>query len=186
METKKELRTNYKKMRNEIPEETREELSAEICGHILGSRLYQQAEIIFAYYPLGNEVSLLPVIEDALSNGKRIAFPKVEGEDMEFYQVKELTELKEGYYHVMEPVTESAAEEEDALVLTPGVVFDMDGNRIGYGKGFYDRYLDRHPECITLGIAYEAQIVESFEADMRDKRMDYIVTELGIRRINDL
>lgn len=184
METKKELRTNYKKLRNEMPEETREELSAEICGHILGSRLYQQAELIFAYYPLGNEVSLLPVIEDALSNGRRIAFPKVEGEDMEFYQVKDLNELEEGYFHVMEPVTESAAEEA-ALVLTPGVVFDMDGNRIGYGKGFYDRYLGKHPECITLGIAYESQIVECFEADMRDKKMDYIVTELGIRRIKD-
>lgn len=185
METKKELRTNYKKLRNEIPEEIRVELSAEICGHILGSRLYQQAEILFAYYPLGNEVSLLPLIEDALSSGKQIAFPKVEGEDMEFYQVRELTELEEGYYHVMEPVTETAVEGENVLVLTPGVVFDMDGNRIGYGKGFYDRYLGKHPGCVALGIAYESQIVESFEADMRDRKMDYIVTELGIRRIND-
>lgn len=185
METKKELRTEYKKKRNEMSKEKKDALSAEICGHILGSGLYQQAETIFAYYPLGNEVSLLPVIDDALLSGKKIAFPKVEGEDIVFYQVEDLTELREGTFHVMEPSGGLVTEEKDALALIPGVVFDMDGNRIGYGKGFYDRYLGKFQELTTLGIAYEFQLVESFEADMRDKKMDYLVTELGIRKISD-
>lgn len=185
METKKELRTEYKKKRNEMQKEKKDALSAEICGHILGSRLYQDAETIFVYYPLGNEVSLLPVIDDSFLNGKKIAFPKVEGEDIVFYQVNDLKGLKEGAFHVMEPSAGVMADEKDALALIPGVVFDMDGNRIGYGKGFYDRFLGKYPELTTLGIAYEFQLVESFEADMRDKKMDYLVTELGIRKVSD-
>lgn len=184
MQTKKELRTNYKELRNGITKEQQDELSAEICGHILGSKLYQQAEVIYGYYPLGKEVSLLPVMEDALALGKRVAFPKViDDESMVFYFVESLEELEEGYFHVMEPVTTCIAKETEALVLVPGIAFDMDGNRIGYGKGFYDRYLDEHEGLTTIGIAYEFQVLEGFEADARDQQMDYFVTELGLRKI---
>ncbi len=183
MQTKKELRTKYKELRDDISDRQQEELSAEICGHILGSKLYQKAQTIYCYYPLGKEVSLLPVIEDALALGKKLAFPKVDGEDMEFYTVESLAELEEGSFHVMEPVTGNLADDENALVLTPGVAFDMDGNRIGYGKGFYDRYLEEHEELKTLGIAYEFQVMEGFMAESGDQRMDYLVTELGIRKI---
>ena len=184
MGIKKELRTKYQTLRNELPKENRQTLSAEICGHILGSRLYQEAECVYVYYPLGSEVSLLPVIEDAFSCGKTVAFPKVFGDDIKFFAVDNPDMLEEGAFYIMEPVGGSEPKAEHALVLVPGVVFDMDGNRIGYGKGYYDRYLSEHPNLVTLGCAYELQVVESFPADGRDERMDYLVTELGIRKFN--
>lgn len=183
MEIKKELRTKYQSLRKSMAEEERRTLSAEICGHILGSRLYQEADIIYIYYPLGSEVSLTSVAEDAILTGKTLAFPKVYGDDMAFYVVDNLDMLQEGAYHIMEPVGGMIAETKQGLILVPGMVFDMDGNRIGYGKGYYDRYLAEHPGLVTMGCAYELQVMESFLADSRDERMDYLVTELGIRKI---
>lgn len=182
METKKELRTKYQGLRRALNEEERETLSAEICGHILGSRLYQEADTIYMYHPLGSEVSLLPVAKDALATGRTVAFPKVTGDDMAFYTVNCLGALQEGAYHIMEPAGGTVVETEHGLVLVPGLVFDMDGNRIGYGKGYYDRYLSEHRRLVTLGCAYELQVIENFEADGRDEQMDYLVTELGIRK----
>ncbi len=186
METKNSLRLRHKKLRSEISEEKRGELSAEICSHILGSSLYQRAELIYAYYPLEREVSLLPLVNDAFTHEKRIAFPKVCDDEMEFYLVESLDEFEEGHFHVMEPTTDRRVTPTGrTLVLTPGIVFDMDGNRIGYGKGFYDRYLSRYAELTAVGVAYEAQVEESFEAWTGDVRMDYLVTELGIRKIEE-
>lgn len=186
METKNELRIKHKKLRSEINREQREALSTEICSHILGSSLYQQAGMIYAYYPLEQEVSLLPLIRDALIHRKKIAFPKVHENEMDFYTVESLDEFKEGHFHVMEPFTDNrVVPGSDTLVLTPGVVFDMDGNRIGYGKGYYDRYLRRYSDLAAMGVAYEAQVEETFEAESGDVKMDYLVTELGIRKIGE-
>lgn len=186
METKKELRIKHKKQREELNESKRQEWSAEICSHILGSSLYREAQVVCAYYPLRSEASLLPLLEDALLHGKTIALPRVIGDDMEFYVIESTADLAEGSFHVMEPVEEKTRPLESfeaALVLTPGVAFDMDGNRIGYGKGYYDRYFHRHREAIPMGVAYEAQLEEVFETDAGDVRMQYLVTELGIRKI---
>lgn len=183
MDQKNELRTKYKKIRDELTEEQCRDWSAEICGHILGSGLYQRASAIYCYYPLKKEVALLPVMEDALVLGKLLAFPKVTGDDLVFCRIRSLAELNEGTFHIMEPFTGHVVNEDAALVLTPGVAFDMDGGRIGYGRGYYDRYFAEHENLTSVGIAYECQVLENFETDARDKKMDYLVTELGIRKL---
>jgi len=170
------------------------EKSQEICRQVLEREEYKNSGTIFAYYPLGNEVNCLPVIEQALRDGKRLVLPRT-GRDyrMEFYEIKGLEDVEEGNFHVMEPkadckiflphvpVMEQKCTE--FLVIVPGVVFDHYGNRYGYGKGYYDRYFARFPHLIRMGLAYTEQLSEeSLECLETDVKMHIIVTENTIIR----
>ena len=186
METKKELRIKHKKQREELNESKRQEWSAEICSHILGSSFYREAQVVCAYYPLRSEASLLPLLEDALLHGKTIALPRVIGDDMEFYVIESTADLAEGSFHVMEPVEEKTRpleSPEAALVLTPGVAFDMDGNRIGYGKGYYDRFLSSHSGLYRMGICYCGCTVNRLEHGRFDIPVNMLVTEKYAKKI---
>ena len=182
METKRQIRDHYKSIRNAMPRELCRQLSAQICRHILHWEIYQQSEALFFYYPLGNEVSLLPVIEDALSHGRPVAFPKVVDDNMAFYEVANLSELKEGCFHVMEPDAEGRQPVHwaQALCFVPGVAFSRAGGRFGYGKGYYDRFFAGQAGQILVGCAYGCQIAESLPTDKWDRGMDYLASESGI------
>lgn len=184
METRKQIREYYKAKRSAMPQELAKRLSAQISETILHWEAYRQAETVFFYYPLGNEVSLLPVIEHALLHGKLAAFPKVIGSSMEFYETTTLDELSEGCFHVMEPQTEGKqpANPAHALCFVPGTAFDLTGGRFGYGRGYYDRYFAGRNGQTLAGCAYECQIAEELPTDEWDKRMDYLVSEKGICR----
>lgn len=162
-----------------MPMEEVRNLSARICAVIQNSAEYQKAQTLCFYYPLGQEVNLSALAEECLRNGKSVAFPKVHGDDMAFYQVQSLTELRAGCFHVMEPTSEKRVTWEQALVLTPGLVFDTQGSRIGYGKGYYDRYFGQYPHLIRIGIAYASQIEAAIESEPQDIKMHEIVTENG-------
>lgn len=179
METKAQIRKKYKEIRQNFLEEKTAEYSGRICMHLQNSRYYKEAKVIAFYYPLGKEVSLNDLVRQAWLDGKCTVFPKVVGEDMEFYAVSDFSQLKEGYFHVMEPVGQESVELKDALILTPGVVFDRQGGRFGYGKGFYDRYFAAHPFCKRIGVAYEAQVTEKLPMEQHDIGMQNVVTENG-------
>lgn len=177
-----QIRKQYRKKRAAMPPELAEQLSLQISEAVLQWEIYRRAEFIFFYYPLGNEVSLLPVVKKALREGKHAAFPKTEGSSMQFYEVTDLKELSEGSFHVMEPLTEDRqpVKWEPDVCFVPGVVFDRTGGRFGYGKGFYDRYFAKN-RCRNLaGCAYECQIADRLSIDTWDIRMDYLVSESGI------
>ena len=176
-EQKVQIRSEYKKIRNSLTAGQVKEWSDIIISHLISSELFQQAEEIYFYYPLCNEVNLLPAAARALKLGKRVGFPRTEGEVIRFYQVKDLSDFKEGCFHVMEPVSVRALTAERPLILTPGLVFDDKKNRMGYGKGYYDRYFATFPEAVKVGIAYELQIARSIPVDEYDIAMDYILTE---------
>ena len=139
MMEKKEIRKQYKMLRNKMSEMEVKEKSDRICQNIISSNLFQQAERILAYAPLGNEVDIRPVIEEGWRQQKRIVFPKVFGDTMRYFEISSFSQLKEGTFHVMEPVETNPVDWEEALVFVPGVAFDRQGNRMGYGKGYYDR-----------------------------------------------
>jgi len=154
-----------------------------ISEHIRNWKIYKNADRILFYYPLGNEVSLLPVIEDALSAGKHVAFPRVSGDIMDFYEVSDPGQLREGSFHVMEPVVRNGQEPvrwENGLCFVPGVAFDRSGTRFGYGKGFYDKYFARKSGILLTGCTYECQIAETLPAGEWDRRMDALACESGI------
>lgn len=177
METKKELRIKYQTLRNQMTAESCTEYSKTICERILTAEEYRQAKVVYAYYPLGNEASLLPVMEDCLKSGRKLALPKVNGADMDFFQITELSQVEEGCFHVMEPTTTRKVQETQALVLTPGVAFDRTGNRLGYGKGFYDRYFAQYPGLLRMGVAYDCQVGTLLQTQAQDIRMNILVTE---------
>lgn len=172
------------------------EKSQAICKQVLESEEYKNAGTIFAYYPLGNEVNCLPVMEQALTDGKCLVLPRT-GCDyrMDFYEIKGLDDVEEGNFHVMEPRADCKAflphvpvtdiKCGEFLVLVPGVVFDHYGNRYGYGKGYYDRYFARFPYLIRMAPAYTEQLSEEpLECLETDVKMQIIVTENEIIRTN--
>lgn len=184
MEIKKEIRKKNRLYRDKMTEEECCQRSIQICYRILNSSLYEEAEYVYGYYPLGNEVSLIPVLEDCLSQGKRLALPRVEGKQIDFYEITSLDQVKEGCFHVMEPTTSLKMQETHALVLTPGVAFDKKGNRIGYGKGYYDRYFSSYPELIRLGVSYHCQVEDLIPAEENDVKLQYLITECKMMEFN--
>lgn len=182
---KHKLRNDYQSQRSQMSQQTTALLSTQICRHILQWKQYQTAETVFFYYPLGNEVSLLPVVKDAFASGKRTAFPKVSGSHMDFYETLDLADFKEGSFHVMEPCTgkKIPADFQPVLCFVPGSVFDRQGGRLGYGKGYYDRYFVHNSQALLVGCAYEFQIVPMLPTDAWDIRMDYLLSENGIVEI---
>lgn len=187
MEIKRQIRKIYKEKRDAIPKTIAKELSNQLSEHILHWTPYKEAKKVYFYYPLGQEVSLLPVIEDALMHGKQVAFPKVTGNSMNFYEICDLSQLAEGCFHVMEPNIvlkqgddPKLADWKHALCFVPGVVFDLSGARFGYGKGYYDRYFTEKSGCRLVGCAYQCQIAERLPVDVWDIKMDNLITENGI------
>lgn len=187
METRENIRKYYKTLRNEMSAEEVQQKSAQICECIIASSWYKNANVILGYYPLGNEVNILPVLEHALSTGKTVALPRTDKDYyMDFYMIKELEkDVTEGAFHILEPggacelwKPSEGEEKNAAVVLVPGVVFDKCGNRYGYGRGFYDRYFARYEELYRVGVAYGLQISnESLNVYPTDVKIHRLVTE---------
>jgi len=196
MQKRTTCRKHYIALRNELSQEAVRIKSAVICEKILECPEYDEAQIILAYYPLGNEVNCMPVLEDALKKGKQVMLPRtVETCQMDFYEIHSFSDVEEGMFHVMEPKNNckkfvpSKAELmqeslEQVLILVPGVVFDRHGTRYGYGKGYYDRYFARYPQFKRIALAYTEQVsIEPLECLETDMKMHGIVTESELFQI---
>ncbi len=194
MEGRAQIRKRYRQLRDALTAEQVREWSRRINDHLTDHLLFLQAKTVLFYYPLGNEVNLLPAAEQALRLGKRVGFPRTEKETIRFYRVRDLREFEPGRFGVMEPVGRELLQEDERLLLTPGVVFDRRRNRMGYGKGYYDRYvggqlgdagkwttdLRKRLGAKQIGVCYELQIARSVPAEKWDAPMDYLLTEKGI------
>ncbi len=179
-EDKRKLRADARRRRDALSYEDIRGWSNEIC-RVLGEQpTFQDARTVCFYYPLGSEASLLPLAKAALALGKQAAFPRVAGNDMDFYRVLSLEGFSAGAFHVMEPVGDTVVREQGMLVFVPGLAFDGQGGRMGYGKGYYDKYFARTPCCRKIGVCYEMQIVSQVPCGDFDVRMDAVATERGI------
>lgn len=193
MEKRKRSREFYKEKRNAVPKEVCAEKSRMICERVLSCREYEEADVLFAYYPLGKEADCREVIKKAWEDGKRVALPKTgQNRQMNFYEIADFTEVKEGRFHLMEPDQICRKAEPDfykcegkrVLVLVPGMAFDRSGNRYGYGMGYYDRYFETYPNLTRMALAYTEQISEElFECLPTDVKMHAIVTETYLLRM---
>lgn len=136
---------------------------------------------LYLYASCQNEVDTMQLIKDCLSRKQKIALPRVceDGIHMKFYYITSLNDLTAGYKGIPEPglYCEPAAENRQKIILVPGVAFDKKGNRIGYGKGFYDRYLKEHEFIKKMGIAFEMQVLEEIPGEPDDVQMDMVITE---------
>ena len=177
MDSKKDIRARVLKERNQLCEKEWEEKSQRICEKVAAHPSFLNAKEVYCYVDFKNEVGTRRIIEAAWQHGKRVAVPKILEGTMEFYYIEHFSELEEGYFGISEPKAIKKASRQEALVIMPGVAFDRCGNRIGYGKGFYDRYLKAHPNCRTLAIAFELQMVEHVPRDAFDICSEEIITE---------
>lgn len=185
MERKQQIRAELKEKRDALPSEQRVEYSRQIYENLKAFVKIEKPKVIYFYYPLGSEVNLLPLAEEFLTGTfmaecRTIAFPRTCGDMMEFYPVTSLSDFVEGRFHIMEPMGEVPLRETEPFVLVPGLGFDKKGNRMGYGKGFYDRYFARFPSCRKIGAAFETQLMEEIPSQSHDIVMDFVVTEKGV------
>lgn len=177
-ELKKELRSRILAARKELAPDEVEARSRRICGKITESDFYAKATDICIYMPIRNEVDVKMLIDVAFADNKRIWIPKVMGDEMIFNAYEEdKLEVSESF-GILESTSETILmPHENTLIIMPGAVFDPEGGRIGYGGGYYDRYLEKHPECHTIAVGYEIQIVEEIPVEAHDVRPEAIFTE---------
>lgn len=194
MKTKKELRKEILELRDNLTENQRKEKSEEITNKISTHSSFQAADKILLFASYKSEVDTSLIMNKALAMGKQVYLPKVEydectgREEMEFYQIFSEADLEEGYKGIREPKAKPANRfvmpaDEKVLMILPGAVFDLDGNRIGYGGGFYDRYIKRlDGEAFKAALAFHCQIVEpeSIPCEPYDAQINAIVSEEGL------
>ncbi len=179
---KDRLRAYFKEKRKALGEKEKKALDGAITARVLQSAAFRYASILLAYAPKGEEVDVLPICEAALKKGKRLAFPRCFGEgDMSFHFVSSLSELSFGKYGILEPPSGAPVFSAfpATLCLVPGLSFDRFGYRLGYGKGYYDRFLT-HFEGTALGIVYTDFIYESLPNGSFDFSVSALVSESGI------
>lgn len=171
-------------MRELLSEKERLQYDRAIMKKVISHEYFQKAENLLIYMNYGSEVSTTGMIDYAFAMGKRVFVPRVSGREMAFYEIHDPKECSPGYMGIPEPpdeaetfLPEKTMCREDTLMILPGLVFDQNGNRIGYGGGFYDRFLAKHPECTKMGIAYDFQCVDRIPPEENDIPADIIVTE---------
>lgn len=169
----KELRKLMISKRKLIPNTEVVTKSSIICDKIINNECYKKSKIVYLYYSINNEVDLNKVIEDAYLNNKIVAFPKVEGNEMNFYVAKSKEDLTPGYFNIKEPDITYPAPLPD-LVIVPGTVFTKDGKRIGYGGGFYDRFLSQN-KVYSIGVCFDFQLVEDLKTMPHDQILNEVI-----------
>jgi len=175
---KKELRAYIREKKRAMTEEQICTASVKLGELFAASEAYRSAKTIYGYLPYNQEVRTVPMLERALRDGKRVAVPKVYGDEMKFIYITDLSQVEKGYAGIPEPVAdEPIADDPTALVLMPGLAFDKEGHRIGYGGGFYDRFLAAEPNHPTIALCYGFQILPQLPTEEFDIPVDCVLYE---------
>lgn len=186
-EVKKNLRARYRQFRERLGAEQKLGLDSTIQSRLLALNEYAKAETVFTYVSKQIEVDTIALIKAALANHKQVAVPRCVPDtyDMEFYYITSLEDLEKGTFGVMEPnIVKCRLVPADAigLCIVPGLSFDAQGYRLGYGKGYYDRFLAEF-QGDTVGICYAGCVQWNLPHGYYDKPVDILITEKYIRRM---
>ena len=177
MELKKDIRKRVLAERYLMSEKEWTEKSDKISAKVIAHPSFISAEEIYCYIDFRNEVGTKKIIEAAWKMGKKVACPKIRGDYMNFYYIKSFNDLLPGNWGILEPAEKTLANGLNVLIIMPGTAFDYKKHRIGYGKGYYDQYLNKHPDYQTMALAFELQMVENIPADAHDISPQIVVTE---------
>lgn len=178
MEEKKVIRKQIFAARKAVTDSQVDMWSREIAERTAALPEFVHAKRVLAYADYNHEVMTRFLIEAAWNAGKEVAVPKVVGKDMVFYRFTDFGQLAPGYFGIPEPSGDGEAVEwEDALMIMPGVAFDRQNHRVGYGGGFYDRFLEKHPNILRVAVAFDFQILEEVPTEPTDIFPQVIVTE---------
>ncbi|MCK4503327.1 MAG: 5-formyltetrahydrofolate cyclo-ligase [Desulfuromonadales bacterium] len=173
------IRKQFLDSRKQLDRTTSHRLSLEAQQRLIGSELFIRAQSLALYSPINNEVATDQIHAFARECGKRIYYPRVVGEKLEFIEIDCVAQLAPGAFGVAEPIgeTELSGAKFD-LIIVPGIAFDLHGHRLGYGRGFYDRQLaEKSPKTVTIGLCFEMQLCERLPTETHDQPLDYVVTE---------
>ena len=183
---KKELRQKYRALRDSFGEEFIKNASKNACENLQKCTEFQSADIILLYYPIKNEISPLGIFELCLKMGKKIAFPvcQTETSDLVFRKVTSLHDLAPSDFGISEPSSdcEMITPTENTLCLVPALIFSKKGHRLGYGKGFYDRFLQNF-KGKSAGFSYDALLLDAIPYEIHDIPLDLIITESEVLKI---
>ncbi len=172
---KNELRKKYLLVRKNISNKTVKDQN--ILNKVLSNNKIKEAKVILCYVSNSEEVDTINLIIELLKT-KVIAVPKIEDKKMNFYIIKSIQELKEGYYGILEPISINLLTDYSSSVsITPGICFDYDGYRLGYGKGFYDYFYSLHPHLYKIGLCYKECLLDKINREKFDVKVDEIITD---------
>ncbi|MCL2837997.1 MAG: 5-formyltetrahydrofolate cyclo-ligase [Oscillospiraceae bacterium] len=180
---KQEYRARFLQQRNQLSSQFITESSAKICERVIKLPQFSECDAIFTYQSFGSEVDTQLLIEQAWDAGKKVCIPKIAGKrKMDFYCIEKGQPLKANKYGILEPTDdcELAFPNKKSMFVIPGLAFDKNGYRIGYGAGFYDIYLAEREVLAKIGICFDLQIVDDAYPDSHDIPVSVIVTEKNV------
>ena len=170
---KQEIRGAVRAQKRAMTPEMIREKSEALARQLFENELYRQAKSIYGYLPYNQEIRTVPMLEQALRDGKKVAVPKCYGDEMRFIWMEDLSAVEKGYAGIPEPIADGpVADDEMALVLMPGLAFDREGHRIGYGGGFYDKFLARERNHPKVALCYDFQVFDRLETEEFDIPVD--------------
>ena len=184
---KTDARSCMRLRRKELDLSDRQKWQAAAMKRLLSLPELQRAECVYPFVSCGTEIDTLEIIRCLLAEGKqRVGVPRVTGEQMEFIEIHSLDDLHPSTMNILEPLEGDIMEAREGLMLMPGLAFDRLGNRVGYGAGYSDRYLERYDtDCLyKVGYAFDFQVIDTIEAEEHDRKVDCIVTDRNIYRIS--
>lgn len=186
---KKDLRARFRRVRDEMPPEKKAEKDAKILERLINLPEYKNCDTLLCYVSTPSEIDTRRLIEISLASGKNVAVPRCvdDSRDMDFYIITSLQELAPRTFGVLEPPDNADRMLRDfskCLCILPGIVFDMNGYRLGYGGGYYDRFLSSKYSGETAGICYGECTLSSMRHGRYDVRCGVLVTDLFVKRMN--
>ncbi len=183
------LRSRYRELRNSINKVEKVEFDDLIFQRIISHELYKECKIVLAYYSINSEVDTLKLINYTLSIGKPIALPRCNADrTISFYIINSLDSLEISSYGIAEPVENPdtlVRSFDSSLCIVPALAYDMKGFRLGYGGGYYDKFLSSHKNITTMGICYSACLTDSLINEEHDISIDYLMTEKDFVEVYD-
>lgn len=172
------IRVNMKKRREAMPSDEVQAFSERIINKLLQLKPLLDARVIMSYMSIHNEVDLGPAIEQLAGEGRILLLPRVEGPQIQAVRFGRGEEMRESPYGILEPLGPAWDVRQIDAVLVPGLAFDYQGYRIGYGMGYYDRFLPQlRKDAFLCGVCYEFQVIDCCAPDQKDHPVNWIVTE---------
>lgn len=171
------IRQKMKKLRGQIPEDRRACWDRKLTERLFSLGEWKQGSCVYCYISVRNEAGTEALIREFWARNISVAVPKVQGKDMDFYYIAGMEDLEPGSMGIPEPKSGCRkAASQDAPVIVPGLAFGRDFSRLGYGGGYYDRFFEREPKHLKIGIGYEFQLEPEILSEPWDTGMDVIVT----------
>lgn len=173
---KQALRQHIRTQKRALSPAQIEAASAVLAQQLFGHPLYRKADSVYGYLSYNQEVRTLPILRRALADGKRVAAPRICGSEIRFLWLQDLSGIETGERGIPAPPADAPeADDPAALVLLPGLAFDLRGHRVGYGGGFYDRFLASHPHP-TIALCYDFQLFRQIPTQPHDIPADVVLS----------